>query len=68
MKAEAEAKDAEVKLTDYDRQARDQVSAIGAIQQQYQQQLREIERERELEARREAEARAASERATAVAA
>ncbi|NBX46956.1 MAG: hypothetical protein EBT22_07135, partial [Chloroflexi bacterium] len=50
VKAEAEAKDAEVKLTDYDRQARDQVSAIGAIQQQYQQQLREIERERELEA------------------
>ena len=68
VKAEAEAKDAEVKLTDYDRQARDQVSAIGAIQQQYQQQLREIERERELEAQREAEARAASERATAVAA
>ena len=67
-KAEAEAKDAEVKLTDYDRQAREQVSAIGVIQQQYQQQLREIERERELEAQREAVARVASERATAVAA
>ncbi len=67
-KADAEAKDAEVKLTEYDRQARDQVSAIGAMQQQYQQQLREIERERELEAQREAEARIASERATAVAA
>lgn len=65
QKADAETKAAEARLTDYDRQAKEQASQISGLQAQYQAQLREIERQRQEEAAREAAARAEMERATA---
>ena len=65
QKADAETKDAEARLTDYDRQAKEQASQISGLQAQYQAQLLEIERQRQEEAAREAAARAEMERATA---
>jgi murein DD-endopeptidase MepM/ murein hydrolase activator NlpD len=64
-KANAETQAAEARLTDYDRQAKEQASQISGLQAQYQAQLREIERQRQEEAAREAAARAEMARATA---
>ena len=65
QKAESEAIAAESKLTEFDRQAREQATEIGTLQRQFEAQLREIERQRVEEAAREAAARAEMERATA---